>query len=97
MFKQRLLISLVLTLPILYFSQQLQIWLGYEAITFHGSEWISPILGITIYFYGGWPFLRGAWQELHSRIGMMTLIALAITVAVVYSVAVSLGLEGKTF
>lgn len=97
MFKQRFFISLILTLPILYFSAQLQGWLGYEAFSFPGSAWINPVLGIALYFYGGWPFLRGAWQEFHSKIGMMTLIALAITVAFIYSIAVSLGLEGMPF
>ncbi|WP_072016215.1 copper-translocating P-type ATPase [Leptolyngbya sp. KIOST-1] len=97
MFKQRFFVSLVLTLPILYFSPQLQGWLGYEAIAFPGSGWINPILGIALYFYGGWPFLKGAWHEVQSKIGMMTLIALAITVAFIYSLAVSLGLEGMPF
>jgi len=97
MFKQRFFVSLILTLPILYFSPQLQGWLGYEAISFPGSGWINPILGIALYFYGGWPFLQGAWHEFQSKIGMMTLIALAITVAFVYSLAVSLGLEGMPF
>ncbi|PSM49440.1 copper-translocating P-type ATPase [Chroococcidiopsis sp. CCALA 051] len=96
-FKRRFFICLALTIPILYFSTQLQEWLGYEAIAFPGSNWISPILGIIIYFYGGWVFLRGAWSELHGKIGMMTLIALAITVAFVYSIAVSFGLPGMPF
>ena len=65
MFKRRFFICLVLTLPILYFSPQLQTWLNYQAIAFPGSNWISPILAIAIYFYGGWVFLKGAWQELH--------------------------------
>lgn len=97
MFKQRFFVSLILTLPILYFSPQLQGWLGYEAIAFPGSGWINPIPGIALYFYGGWPFLKGAWHEFQGKIGMMTLIALAITVAFVYSIAVSLGLEGMPF
>lgn len=96
-FKRQFFICLALTIPILYFSAQLQEWLGYEAIAFSGSNWISPILSIVIYFYGGWVFLRGAWSELHSKIGMMTPIALAITVAFVYSIAVSLGLPGMPF
>lgn len=96
-FKRRFFICLILTLPVLYFSTQLQTWLGYQAIEFPGSNWVNPILGIIIYFYGGWVFLRGAWRELHSKVGMMTLIALAITVAFVYSLAVSLGLQGKPF
>ena len=96
-FKRRFFICLVLTLPILYYSSQLQDWLGYSAVEFPGSQWINPVLGIVIYFYGGWVFLKGAWNELHSKIGMMTLIALAITVAFVYSLAVSLGLQGNPF
>ncbi|AFY70014.1 copper-translocating P-type ATPase [Thalassoporum mexicanum PCC 7367] len=97
MFKQRFFGSLVLTLPILYFSQQLQDWLSYQAVSFPGSVWISPLFGIVIYFYGGWVFIQGAWHEFQSKIGMMTLIALAISVAFIYSLAVSLGLEGKPF
>ncbi|WP_036488402.1 copper-translocating P-type ATPase [Myxosarcina sp. GI1] len=96
-FKRRFFICLILTLPVLYFSSQLQSWLSYQALEFPGSNWVSPVLGIIIYFYGGWVFLKGAWHELRSQIGMMTLIALAITVAFVYSLAVSLGLRGKPF
>lgn len=96
-FKRRFFISLILTLPILYFSSQFQQWFGYSAIEFPGANWINPVLGTIIYFYGGWVFLKGAWHEFHSKIGMMTLIALAITVAFIYSLAVSLGLPGKPF
>jgi Cu2+-exporting ATPase len=96
-FKRRFFICLLLTLPVLYYAPMLQMWFGYQAIAFPGSDWLSPILSTIIYFYGGWVFLRGAWRELRSRIGMMTLIALAITVAFVYSLAVSLGLQGETF
>lgn len=96
-FKRRFFICLVLTLPILYYSSQLQNWFGYSAIEFPGSYWINPILGTLIYFYGGWVFLKGAWHELRGKIGMMTLIALAITVAFAYSLAVSLGLSGIPF
>lgn len=97
MFRRKFWISLILTIPILYFSPQLQDWLGYQAAQFPGADWISPILAIAIYFYGGWVFLQGAWHEFQSRIGMMTLIALAITVAFIYSLAVSLGLSGTPF
>jgi Cu2+-exporting ATPase len=96
-FKRRFFICLVLTLPILYYSSQLQNWFGYSAIEFPGSYWVNPILGTFIYFYGGWVFLKGAWHELRGKIGMMTLIALAITVAFAYSLAVSLGLSGRPF
>ncbi|PSB48912.1 copper-translocating P-type ATPase [Cyanosarcina cf. burmensis CCALA 770] len=97
MFKWRFFICLALTLPVLYFAPSFQEWFNYQAIQFPGSAWVTPILSIIIYFYGGWVFLRGAWRELRSRIGMMTLIALAITVAFVYSLAVSFGLQGDPF
>lgn len=97
MFKRRFFVCLVLTIPILYFEPMFQVWFRYQAIQFPGSTWIGPILAIIIYFYGGWIFLVGAWREFHSKIGMMTLIALAITVAFVYSLAVSLGLPGMPF
>lgn len=96
-FKRRFFVCLLLTLPILYFASHFQMWFGYQAIEFPGSGWVSPLLSTVIYFYGGWVFLRGAWYELRSQIGMMTLIALAITVAFVYSLAVTLGLEGEPF
>lgn len=97
MFKRRFFICLVLTLPILYLSPMFEHWFNYQAIQFPGSNWITPILATIIYFYGGWVFLKGAWSEFHSKIGMMTLVALAITVAFAYSVAVTLGLQGDSF
>jgi Cu2+-exporting ATPase len=97
MFKQRFFISLLLTLPILYLDPHFQEWFNYQAIKFPGSDWISPILSVVLYFYGGWVFIQGGWRELHSRIGMMTLVALAITVAFIYSLAVTLGLPGMPF
>jgi P-type Cu2+ transporter len=97
MFKRRFFICLVLTIPILYFEPMFQEWFRYQAVQFPGSTWIGPILAVIIYFYGGWVFLVGAWREFHSKIGMMTLIALAITVAFVYSLAVSFGLRGMPF
>lgn len=96
-FKRRFFICLLLTLPILYLEPMFQEWFEYQAIEFPSSAWVSPVLSVVLYFYGGWVFLRGAWSEIHSKIGMMTLIALAITVAFVYSFAVSLGLEGMPF
>ena len=97
MFKRRFFICLALTLPVLYFAPSFQEWFNYQAIQFPGSNWVTPILSTVIYFYGGWVFLKGAYYEFRSKIGMMTLVALAITVAFVYSVAVSLGLEGNSF
>ena len=98
MFRDRLLVSLLLTIPILYFSPQIQEWFGYEAISFPGSEWVTTVLATTLFFYGGGPFLKGAAVEMRfRRPGMMTLITIAITVAYTYSVAVSFGFEGDDF
>ena len=96
-FKRRFFICLVLTLPVLYFAPMFQDWFNYKAIQFSGSEWVIPIFSTIIYFYGGWVFLKGAWFELQSKIGMMTLVALAITVSFVYSVAVTFELKGDSF
>lgn len=98
MFRDRFFVSLLLTLPILYFSEQLQDWFGYRAAQFPGSAWVNPVLGTILYFYGGLVFLKGALRELRARTpGMMTLIALGITAAYGYSLAVSLGLPGMPF
>ncbi len=92
-FQRRFLICLILTLPILYFEPMFQMWFNYQAIQFAGVDGVIPIFSTMIYCYGGWVFLKGAWHELQSKIGMMTLVALAITVAFIYSLAVSLGLK----
>jgi P-type Cu2+ transporter len=97
MFQRRFLICLALSVPVLYLSPMFQMWFNYQAIQFAEVGWVTPILATVIYWYGGWVFLRGAWAELHSKIGMMTLVALAITVSYVYSVAVSFGLPGDSF
>lgn len=94
-FRNRFWLSLVLTLPILYLSEEIQDWFGYEAVTVPGAEWVAPVLGTLLFFYGGWPFLQGFIHEVRARQpGMMTLIALAITVAYGYSLAVTLGFPG---
>ena len=79
--------NLALALPVLIFSDQIQEWFNYD-LSFAGSQWIAPALGTVIYFYGGKPFLTGGIHEARNRQpGMMLLIALAITVAFVSSVA----------
>ncbi|WP_412070190.1 heavy metal translocating P-type ATPase [Rubrivirga sp. IMCC43871] len=96
-FRRRFWICLGLTVPILALSPMLQMWAGVEW-TFPGSVWVLTALASVVWAYGGWPFLTGAKDELATgRPGMMTLVALAITVAFVYSVAVVLGLEGNLF
>ncbi|NPE29982.1 copper-translocating P-type ATPase [Methanococcoides sp. SA1] len=96
-FKKRFIVSLILTLPVLILSPAIQSFLGFE-IKFFGSIIILFILSTIIYFYGGHPFLKGFFNELKTRQpGMMTLIAIAISVAYFYSSAVVFGLAGKFF
>jgi P-type Cu2+ transporter len=96
-FKRRFWISLVITIPILLLSPMIQEWLGFE-ITFPGDRYILAVLSTFVYFYGGWPFLKGLYDEVrHNAIGMMTLIGVAITAAWGYSFAITLGLEGMDF
>lgn len=98
MFRDRFWLSLALTIPILYFSQQFQTWFGYQAVSFPGSAWVNPVLGTILFVYGGLVFLQGARHELADRQpGMMTLISLAISVAYVYSMAVAFGAPGMPF
>ena len=96
MFRRRFWISLVLSIPVLVFSPTLQDWLGYTVPDFPGSEWITPVFALIVFVYGGIPFLQMALPEVRNRKpGMMTLISLAISVALVYSLA-SLFLPGQT-
>ncbi len=91
MFQQKFWLSLTLTLPVVIWSEHIQGLLGYRAPDFAGSTWIPPVLGTAVFVYGGWVFLQGAWHELKARLpGMMTLIALAISVAFVFSWVVEL-------
>jgi P-type Cu2+ transporter len=95
MFRDRFWLSLLLTIPTLVWGHMLQRVGGYHAPMFAGSQWIPAIFGTAVFAYGGWPFLQGAWREIEDRLpGMMTLIALAITVAFVFSAAVTLGYPG---
>ncbi|WP_372919963.1 heavy metal translocating P-type ATPase [Salegentibacter sp.] len=96
-FKKRFWISLAIAIPILALSEMIQNWFGYE-LEFTGSKYVLGGLGLAIYLYGGWPFLRGMKDEIKDRYpGMMTLIAIAITVAWGYSFAITLGMEGMDF
>ncbi|MEX2325583.1 MAG: HAD-IC family P-type ATPase, partial [Gemmatimonadaceae bacterium] len=93
MFRDRFWLSLLLTLPVIYWSEHVEMILGYRAVRFAGSHWIAPVLATVVFLYGGLVFLQGAWRELKARLpGMMTLISLAIVVAFVFSWVVQLGL-----
>lgn len=97
-FRKRFWIALVLTLPILILSPLLQELVGLrEAIRFPGDLYALFGLSTAVFFYGGWPFLKGLFEELKSgQPGMMTLVAVAITTAYGYSSAVVFGLIGKS-
>lgn len=96
MFRDKFWLSLALTIPALVWEPMLQEWFGYTAPRFPGSAYIPAIFGTAVFLYGGWVFLRSAWEELSNRLpGMMTLISLAIGVAFIYSVAVTLGYPGQ--
>jgi P-type Cu2+ transporter len=96
-FRSRFWWSLALTVPVVVSSEHIEELLGYRAPRFPGSEWIAPVLGTAVFLYGGLVFLRGAWGEWRGRRpGMMTLIALAITVAFGFSWVVQLGALSAT-
>lgn len=98
MFKRKFWLSLVLTIPTVLYSHTIMELFDYSLPNFWGSEYIPAVLGIVIFFYGGLVFLKSAKAELSARQpGMMTLISLAISVAFIYSLAVTLGLEGMDF
>jgi Cu2+-exporting ATPase len=96
-FKRRFIISLILTIPILILSPFIQGLLGFELV-FPGSTFILFLLATLVYFYGGYPFLKGFFREVRDNdIGMMTLIAVAISAAYFYSSAVAFGAQGEVF
>lgn len=96
MFRDRFWITLLLTVPTLGWSEMMQEWFGFSAPAFAGSTYIPAIFGTAVYLYGGWVFLLGGLRELRDRLpGMMTLISLAISVAFLFSLAVTLGYPGE--
>lgn len=96
-FKRRFLVSTILTVPILLLSPTIQTLLGFS-IEVPGAEYLVLVLATVVYVYGGYPFLAGIVDELKARMpGMMTLIAVAITVAYFYSAAVVFGVSGEGF
>ncbi|NPV08189.1 MAG: copper-translocating P-type ATPase [Anaerolineae bacterium] len=98
MFRRRFWVCLVLSVPVLLYSPFIQERLGFTAPEFPGSQWVTPLLSVVIFLYGGLPFLQLAVPELRQRQpGMMTLISLAITVAFGYSLAALFLPAGDTF
>ena len=92
MFRRRFQVTLLLTLPVLLYSEHLRGWIGLGHADPPGGWWVNPVLGTVIFLYGGWPFLTGGMAEARAhRPGMMLLIAMAITVAYAASLAGSLG------
>lgn len=98
-FRKRFIVSIIITIPVLLLSPLIQGFLKLEGIIkFSGDSYVLFVLSTIIFFYGGWPFLKGLYNELKSKQpGMMTLIGLAISVAYIYSSAVVFGLKGKFF
>ena len=89
-FRRRFWLSLALTIPLVVTSEMVMEWFNYE-LSFWGMDALGPILGSAVFWWGGSPFLTGAVAEIRSRQpGMMLLIAMAITVAYVASMATSL-------
>jgi Cu2+-exporting ATPase len=92
MFRDKFWLTFTLTIPVIFWSSEVQHWLGYAAPSFPGSNFIPATLGTVVFFYGGLVFIRGAWGEISDhQPGMMTLISLAITVALGTSLAATFG------
>jgi Cu2+-exporting ATPase len=96
-FKRRFYVVLALTVPIMLLSPMIQGFMGVHW-PFSGARYVLFGLSTAVYFYGGWPFLKGLADEVKARTpGMMFLIGFAITVAYVYSAAIVFGLKGEDF
>lgn len=87
-FRRRFWVSLVLSLPVILFSEMVQGWLGFSMPSFPGDRWVAPLFAAVVFAYGGLPFLQMAVPEIRKRQpGMMLLISLAISVSFLYSLA----------
>ena len=95
-FLRKFIITAILTIPIILYSEIIEIVLGWKAPEFSGIQYLILFLGSIVFFYGGGVFIQGAYRELRGKLpGMMTLIAMAITAAYLYSVyAVFANVEG---
>lgn len=98
MFKDKFWWSLILTVPVIAYSEMIQRWLNFTPPGFLGSEYIPLVFSSLIFFYGGLVFIRGAISELKAKLpGMMTLISLAIITAYAYSIATQFFIDGEGF
>ncbi|MCZ7613823.1 MAG: copper-translocating P-type ATPase [Ignavibacteriaceae bacterium] len=96
-FWKRFIVCLIVSIPVLALSHMIQQWLGFE-LSFPGDKYVLAFLSTFIFIYGGFPFLKGLYDEVKDKaIGMMTLIGVAISVAWIYSVAITFGLQGMDF
>jgi Cu2+-exporting ATPase len=96
-FWQRFIVCSIISIPVLALSPMIQQWLGFE-LAFPGDKYVLAVLSTFIFVYGGYPFLKGLYDEVKDKaIGMMTLIGVAITIAWSYSVAITFGLQGMDF
>lgn len=98
MFKDKFWLSLILTIPVLVYSEMIQQWLHFTPPAFPGSQYVPFVFSTIIFFYGGMVFIKSAMGELKARLpGMMTLISLAIITAYVYSFATQFFIGGEGF
>jgi len=98
MFRDKFWLSLILTIPVLLYSEMIQHWFGFTPPSFPGSQYVPFVLSTVIFFYGGMVFIKSAAGELKAkRPGMMTLISLAIITAYLYSVATQFFIAGEGF
>ncbi|KAB2914331.1 MAG: copper-translocating P-type ATPase [Bacteroidetes bacterium] len=96
-FKKRFWVSLLITVPVLVLSEMIQLFFGFH-FSFLGDKYVLFAGSSVVFFYGGWPFLKGLRDEVAEKNpGMMTLIGMAITVAYLYSAAIVFGLKGMDF
>ena len=92
MFRNRFWVALVLSVPVVLYSEMILMWLGFTAPQFPGSGWVAPVLGTIVFMWGGWPFLKGGIDEARTRQpGLMLLITMAIAVAFAASAATTFG------
>lgn len=96
-FRKRFIICSIASVPVLALSHMIQVWLRFE-LQFPGDRYVLAGIATFIFAYGGYPFLKGLYDEVKDNaVGMMTLIAVAISVAWGYSVAITFGLQGMDF